>query len=222
MAARSPLVRWVEYAAVRLVSLAVAPWSMATVRRWGGHLGAVACRIDRFHRELALDNLRRAFPGRREDEHEATVRAMFGHFGSLLLELLRLERLTDRDFDALIEVDGEERVWQAYDRGRGVLFFSGHFGYWEMQGIGQPLRLRPVSVLARPLDNPLVKSEAIAILNGNLAPGGAAIKLAAATPRILPISTLNRAMRARNSSSRAVPSFSSSRSTALVAAVSFS
>jgi dihydroxy-acid dehydratase len=34
----------------------------------------------------------------------------------------------------------------------------------------------------RPLDRPLVKSEAIAILSGNLAPQGAAIKLAAATP----------------------------------------
>jgi dihydroxy-acid dehydratase len=36
----------------------------------------------------------------------------------------------------------------------------------------------------RPLDKPLVKSEAIAILTGNLAPGGAAIKLAAATPAL--------------------------------------
>jgi dihydroxy-acid dehydratase len=36
----------------------------------------------------------------------------------------------------------------------------------------------------RPLDNPLVKSEAIAILTGNLAPQGAAIKLAAATPAL--------------------------------------
>ena len=36
----------------------------------------------------------------------------------------------------------------------------------------------------RPLDKPLVKSEAIAILTGNLAPQGAAIKLAAATPAL--------------------------------------
>ncbi len=36
----------------------------------------------------------------------------------------------------------------------------------------------------RPLDNPLVASEAIAILSGNLAPQGAAIKLASATKRL--------------------------------------
>ena len=34
----------------------------------------------------------------------------------------------------------------------------------------------------RPLDNPVVKGAAIAILSGNLAPHGAAIKIAAATP----------------------------------------
>ena len=38
--------------------------------------------------------------------------------------------------------------------------------------------------IIRPLDNPLVKSEAIAILTGNLAPQGAAIKLASATPEL--------------------------------------
>ena len=38
--------------------------------------------------------------------------------------------------------------------------------------------------IVRPLDKPLVKSEAIAILGGNLAPQGAAIKLASATPAL--------------------------------------
>jgi dihydroxy-acid dehydratase len=36
----------------------------------------------------------------------------------------------------------------------------------------------------RPLDNPVVANEAIAILSGNLAPQGAAIKLASATPEL--------------------------------------
>jgi dihydroxy-acid dehydratase len=51
--------------------------------------------------------------------------------------------------------------------------------------IGDVIKRWPAYVddkVIRPLDNPLVKSEAIAILSGNLAPQGAAIKLAAATP----------------------------------------
>ena len=42
----------------------------------------------------------------------------------------------------------------AYAQGKGVLFFTGHFGYWEIQAIAQPIVAYPVSVLARPLDNP--------------------------------------------------------------------
>ena len=80
---------------------------------------------------------------------------MFAHFGRLLLELIKFGALSDAQMLSRIESDGEERVQQAYQQGRGVLFFTGHFGYWEMQAIAQPLRVRPVSVLARPLDNPL-------------------------------------------------------------------
>jgi dihydroxy-acid dehydratase len=53
------------------------------------------------------------------------------------------------------------------------------------ESIGEVIARWPEYVndeVIRPLDKPLVASEAIAILTGNLAPQGAAIKLAAATP----------------------------------------
>jgi dihydroxy-acid dehydratase len=53
--------------------------------------------------------------------------------------------------------------------------------------IGEAIARWPAYVddtIIRPLDKPLVASEAIAILSGNLAPGGAAIKLASATPAL--------------------------------------
>src|SRR5204862_246750 len=50
-----------------------------------------------------------------------------------------------------------DRVRAALAGGKGVLMFSGHFGYWELQGIAHPLALPPMSVLARPLDNPYLQ-----------------------------------------------------------------
>jgi dihydroxy-acid dehydratase len=53
--------------------------------------------------------------------------------------------------------------------------------------IGEVIARWPAYVddkVIRPLDNPLVANEAIAILRGNLAPQGAAIKLASATPAL--------------------------------------
>src|SRR5262249_779976 len=88
-----------------------------------------------------------------EAEHRALARAMFAHFGSLLFELLKFGTYTREQMQSAVEAEGEERVRQAYQQGRGVLFFTGHFGYWEIQGLVQALRLAPVSGLARPLDN---------------------------------------------------------------------
>ena len=128
---------------------------MSAVRACGGGLGRAVYLVDGFHRRIALDEpgITR-FPTRSAAERRAVARAMFAHFGRLLLELIKFGTLSDAQMLARIDIEGEERVLQAYQHGRGVLFFTGHFGYWEMQAIAHPLRVRPVSVLARPLDNP--------------------------------------------------------------------
>jgi len=144
----------VELWLTRVVSACMRPLPMALVRACGGALGRAVFFVDGFHRRIALANLEQAFPARTAAERRAIARAMFAHFGRLLLELLKFGTLSESRMSARIESEGEERVLQAYQHGRGVLFFTGHFGYWELQAIAHSLRVRPVSVLARPLDNP--------------------------------------------------------------------
>ncbi len=127
---------------------------MSAVRACGGALGHAVYFVDGFHRRIALTNLASAFPTRSAAERRAIAREMFAHFGRLLLELMKFGTLSESQMRDRIDVEGEERALQAYQHGRGVLFFTGHFGYWEMQAIAHPLRVRTVSVLARPLDNP--------------------------------------------------------------------
>jgi KDO2-lipid IV(A) lauroyltransferase len=143
-----------EYVPVRLVAAFVRRLPMAAVRALGRALGHAAYVVDPTHRRVAVQNLAHAFPGRPEAEHRAVARSMFAHFGALLLELLKFGSCSDEQILALTEIEGEERARQAHQQGRGVLFFTGHFGYWEMQAIAHALRVAPVSVLARPLDNP--------------------------------------------------------------------
>jgi len=152
------LVRWV----VRFLP-------MPAVRQLGRALGRVVYVLDGVHRRTAIRNLAAAFPSRSVQECQALTRAMFAHFGSLLLELLKFADYTREQMLAAVDHEGEERVLQAYQHGRGVLFFTGHFGYWEMQAIAAPLRTRPVSVLARPLDNPALDAmlERIRTRTGN-------------------------------------------------------
>ena len=159
----------VEYAVVRAVNGVVRLLPMGAVRACGDLLGGAAYHLDRFHRRIAIDNLTHAFPSKSPAERRALARAMFGHFGSLLLELMKFGTLSEEEMLARVEFDGVERVRHAYDKGRGVLFFTGHFGYWEMQAIVHALRYPPVSMLARPLDNPRLHAmlEGIRTRTGN-------------------------------------------------------
>src|SRR5258705_2688606 len=147
------MIRAIELMAVRVVAAIVSLLPMRAVRRCGAILGRVAYSVDGGHRRIALENLASAFPARPEAERRALARAVFGHFGSLLLEVLKFGTYTSDQMRAAVDLEGEERARQAYLQGRGVLYFTGHFGYWEIHAIVQPLNMHPIAVLARPLDN---------------------------------------------------------------------
>jgi KDO2-lipid IV(A) lauroyltransferase len=103
---------------------------------------------------VALDNVAHAFPTKTDAERRALVRAMFAHFGSLLFELIKFGTLSQEQMLQRVESEGADRAMLAYEKGRGVLFFTGHFGYWEIHAIAHALSGRSVAMLARPLDNP--------------------------------------------------------------------
>ncbi len=145
-----------EYAAVAGVRRLVGLLPMRAVIGAGTTLGRAFYLLDRPHRRLALRNLRAAFPLRSEAECRAIARGMFSHFGRLLTVLLKFSTLKPDEMLARVEFAGEERVVQAHAQGRGVLLFTGHFGYWEINALVHALALRPMAVLARPLDNPLL------------------------------------------------------------------
>ena len=119
----------------------------------GTALGYIFYICDRKHRRVALDKLAAAFPRRTAAERRAIVRATFAHFGRLLFEFLKFSTLSDAQILDRVEFDGEERVRLAYGQGKGVLFITGHFGFWELHAVAHPLRFEPIGVLARTLDN---------------------------------------------------------------------
>ncbi len=159
----------IEYLAVRTATVLVKPLSMARVRAWGAAVGRLAYRLDVRHRRVAIENLAAAFPGRSEAEWEAIARGVFEHFGSVMLELLKVATMRPEALLALCETEGEEHVWRALEPGKGLLCFTGHFGYWEIQAIASAPKFRPFSVLARPLDNPFLHQmlEDLRAMTGN-------------------------------------------------------
>jgi KDO2-lipid IV(A) lauroyltransferase len=158
-----------EYLIVESVAIAVRPLPMRFVRQLGETLGLMFYAVDRVHRRIALANLAFAFPARTEAERRAIARAMFRHFGRLLLELLKFASLSKGEQLALVDWEGEERVRLAQAQGKGVLFCTGHFGFWEQQALAHALTLDPMAVMARALDNPRLHAllDRIRTSNGN-------------------------------------------------------
>src|SRR6185295_13984941 len=89
--------------------------------------------------------------------------------GHLLAVLLKFSTMRPDAMLAAVEFEGDDRVVHAHAQGRGVLLFTGHFGYWEINALVHALRIKPMSVLARPLDNPLLHAllESVRMRTGN-------------------------------------------------------
>jgi KDO2-lipid IV(A) lauroyltransferase len=158
-----------EYAGVVAVVQLVRLMPMEAVLGAGSVLGMAFYAFDRSHRRLALENLSAAFPLRSAQECRSIARGMFSHFGRLLTVLLKFGTMRPDAMLSRVEFEGEERVVAAHAEGRGVLLFTGHFGFWEINALVHALELQPMAVLARPLDNPLLHDllESVRCRTGN-------------------------------------------------------
>ena len=154
MAERSRVKHRLEYLTVKGLIALVSVLPDPVVRGCGRALGVIFYVLDRPHRRVADRNVAAAFPIRSAAERRAIVRGAFKHLGTLLFELLKFGTLSPEQMLERVEFDGDERVRLAYAQGRGVLFATGHFGFWELNGILHALQFEPIGVVARPLDNP--------------------------------------------------------------------
>lgn len=142
-----------EFLIVRALIAVVRVLPDRIVHGVGTLIGLTFYALDRGHRRIAVQNLALAFPSRSVRERRDIARAAFAHFGHLLFELLKFSTLSNEEMLARVDCD-DERARLAYAQGKGVLFITGHFGYWELQALVHGLRLEPMGVLARTLDNP--------------------------------------------------------------------
>ena len=123
----------------------------------GGALGALFHRLHGSRRELAVANLRAAFPERTEAECRAILRATFAQLGRHIVDFLCFDAMSLEQMLPLVDIEGHHHVRRATAGGRGVMYFAGHFGSWELQIMVHALRFEPIVMVARTLDNPLLE-----------------------------------------------------------------
>jgi KDO2-lipid IV(A) lauroyltransferase len=99
----------------------------------GETLGLIAYLLIRKERHNAYTNLNRAYGDdityRRKKE---IARRCFITFGRSAVEAMRLRKHFHRQIRRDVEVIGLEKFQAAYDRGKGVIAFTGHVGNFEL------------------------------------------------------------------------------------------
>ena len=160
---RTPLRNWIELTAYRVFHslFRILPFHLAD--GLGRCLGLLYRLVDHRRRRLVALNLALAFPEKSPAEVDRLARQVFLHLGSLAADLFRSETEPAERLLSRVEIVGLEHARAAADSGRGVFFSTPHLGNWEWAALATGALGFPVTIVARPLDNPLLDARLTAM-----------------------------------------------------------
>jgi KDO2-lipid IV(A) lauroyltransferase len=104
-------------------------------------------------KKTAEFNLRLAFPEWTEAQRRSTLRKMTRNLGWMAAEFARMPDYTKENIESVVILDGHENFLAGHNRGKGVLYLTGHIGAWELSSFAHALYGFPLHYMARPLDN---------------------------------------------------------------------
>ena len=161
--ARGPLRNRLELSAYLLLRTLFRLLPLGLAEAVGRRAGLLYRLLDARRRRIVRGNLALAFPERSAAEVDALAREVFAHFGGLAADLLRSETEPVASLLARVEVVGFEHARAAAGSGRGVFFATPHIGSWEWASLVTGALGIPVTVVARPLDNPFLDARLTAM-----------------------------------------------------------
>ncbi len=157
--ARSSLQTKLEYYAVRGVVGAVGSLPLQTSLSVGANFGRLAQKFGGKLNRVGRKNLSIALPDLNESEQNEILRGCFESLGRQLGLVAHFKNFKPETVRDLLEIEGREHFDLAHAAGRGILFFTGHFGSWEIFNL-VPFAFADsqMNVLVRRIDNPLVEN----------------------------------------------------------------
>ena len=122
------------------------------------------------NRLITLHNLQRSFPEKNLKEIIRIAKGVYRHFAIVAAEFFDMPYINKENIHKWVEIEGLENYQEAIARGKGVLSIVAHFGNWELMTIAVPICLKPMYIVYRPLDNPVIDNmvEYVRTMNGNV------------------------------------------------------
>jgi KDO2-lipid IV(A) lauroyltransferase len=153
------LKHWLEYQGVLFLLFLAQALPLAMVLVLGRMLGKFTFSVLRIRRRVALENLAQAFPEKSPAEWKHIARRSYENFGMMMLEYLRLPKLSANELHQRIRfaMPREHNPYeQALALGKGAVCMTGHFGNWEYMGALVASMQYPMVYLYQEQNNPYV------------------------------------------------------------------
>jgi len=160
-----PLIYRLEYAGFRLAFALFAALPRNFVLRLGAWLGEVFYLLDFRDRRVALFNLAIAFPEKTLTERRRILRASCRNLGRVVAEFCHLPQLDAAHLPNIVSF-ADRAAWdRAIDAAaqHGAVIATAHFGNWELLAYAHSLLGHPVTLVHRPMHNPLFDAAITAI-----------------------------------------------------------
>ena len=123
----------------------------------GQSLGNLAYMIAGNLRRTGKRNLQLAFPEKTEGERNELIRGCFQSLGRQLGVFSKFANSPIEELYKVFKITGLEHYEKLKAENKGVVFFTGHLGAWELLPLCSSLRGNPLNVVVRRLDNPKIE-----------------------------------------------------------------
>ena len=105
-------------------------------------------------KQVALDNLKTAFPQSGEAWRNDMLKKIYSHFSWITVEYLAAQNDLNKVDDWFVECEGKEHLDELLAQGRGAVLLMAHLGNWELMGAWLVRQGYPVYAVVRDPDEP--------------------------------------------------------------------
>lgn len=155
---RRELVLFVAYPlfAIVMVFLWICPFSIR--KKLNTIAGKIYYKYGHKARATALDNIAKAYNDLSPTEVENMAKAVFNNVASAFLDFFSFVYVNNKKhYFKYIEVEGEENLRRAYDKGKGVICLIPHISSWELSAVTPPMLGYPTVAASKPIKGLLVQ-----------------------------------------------------------------
>lgn len=115
-------------------------WIAMTFPKWFAYKVAIAVAgifyLFRWRmRRTLVDNLRHAFPEKKDAVIYSYARLTFCNFGKYLVDFFRFDKFDRQAMEREVTIAGQEHVEECLEKGKGLITVTAHLGNWELGGV---------------------------------------------------------------------------------------